>query len=373
MSIAASAVGDMTNKDPSETRLREAADWLARLSGSTPSEAEIKAWAEWCSSQDNSDVFEELERIWRAARAHPASTQAITVLLGSGERRRLPSASRRWRNAWFWIVSRLDIAEALPRRWVLALAGMVAAGVVGSLAWFIGARVPQSASLASARAQDRAFTLADGSEVDLGGLSAVKVDLTRGQRLLTLVEGEAFFQDKHRLAWPFVVSVANVRMVARGTAFDVERCPDHIAVSVVNGIVDVSFLQNKPVSSSTAQSPDVRRSSASGHEIVELTAGEQLVILSSGAVVRNEIDPESAVAWRQGRLEFPDSPLGGVVEDVNRYARRPIRIADPRIGSLTFTGTVFLHSIDQWAASLSMVFPIVVDTSDPKFITLRLR
>jgi transmembrane sensor len=369
----------MQQEDLQDRQLREAAEWLSRLSCTTPSEADVRDWLTWSAANPQSAAtFDELEKVWNAAKVHPPSAHAIRELLKPSERGRTSGLHNRWRRPWSGGSKLLQAIAVgtVRRRWSTVVAILAAASLAGS-AWFL-ARTPQSGSLASARAQDRAFMLADGSEVDIGGLTAVHVQLTRQQRLLTLLNGEAYFQDKHHVAWPFVVSAADALIVARGTAFDVERFPHRTVVSVVSGIVDVSFprresatLAEKATRTASA-SQDLARSTGS-RQTFELTAGEQMVMFGNGEVVRNEIDPDSAIAWRQGRLEFPDAPLGGVVEDVNRYARRPIRITDERIASLHFTGTVFLQSIDQWVGSLPLVFPVVVDTSSPKFIALRLR
>jgi transmembrane sensor len=49
-----------------------------------------------------------------------------------------------------------------------------------------------------------------------------------------------------------------------------------------------------------------------------------------------------------------------VVQDVNRYTNRKIEFADPSIGELLFTGTVFVDQLDGWLAALPGAFPLKV-------------
>ncbi len=58
----------------------------------------------------------------------------------------------------------------------------------------------------------------------------------------------------------------------------------------------------------------------------------------------------------------PRPHWSSVIENVNRYSARPIRLTDPALGKLTFTGTVEVDTIDSWVSALPRVFPVRVDT-----------
>ena len=356
----------MNSTRSNEERSREAAEWLIRLSCSTPSEEDVRAWGNWCESdQDNTEAFETLAALWRATKQYPPSAQALTALLApDGEPARGGESwaqQRPWKIRWHVSPFRLKVAFALLAFGVLAGAALLfRAGLLG---W----HAPESESVSSGRAQQSAVVLEDGSRVDLGGNSAVEVSYTRQQRLLTLLSGEAYFEDKQRTSWPFVVNAANVEVVATGTAFDVEKNKDQVSVSVVDGTVDVSIRGRRPVVSSEIEKLSAPKEGA----VFQLKAGENLTVSAAGSVHFYLIAKESAIAWREGRLEFFDASLGNVVEAVNRYADRPLVIADPAIASERFTGTVFLSSIDGWLDSLPTVFRLTVDRSQPDAIILR--
>lgn len=346
----------MTSSKSDQERSRAAAEWLIRLSCSTPSEEDVRAWSQWCESDpDNTEAFEALATLWRASKQYPPSAQTVTALLapdGQPQRRR-----RIW---WKSFPFRMQAAYAL------VAFGVLVATVLIFRVRLLGWHATQSESITSERAQQSAVVLEDGSRVDLGGRSAVEVDYSQKQRLLTLLSGEAYFQDKQITSWPFVVTVANVQVVAIGTAFDVQKNNDQVAVSVVDGTVDVSVHGGAPIAAREARRPSTSNEAA----VFRLKAGERLAVSATGLVHFYVIAKESAIAWREGRLEFFDASLSDVVEAINRYAYRPLVITDRVIASRRFTGTVFLSSIDEWIDSLPTVFRITVDRSQPNVIAL---
>ncbi len=325
----------------------------------------MRAWSHWCESDPgNTQAFEAFAALWRASRQYPPSAQAITALLAPDSP---PSgivgfwAKQRQRRIW---------RNGFPLRMraaytMFAFAVLVAAVLIFKVR-LPGWHAPRSQTLTSDRAQQRAVVLEDGSRVDLGGRSAVEVDYSRRQRLLTLLSGEAYFQDKQITSWPFVVAVANVQVVAIVTAFDVQKNNDQVAVSVVDGTVDVSVHGGAPIAAREAPRPSTSNQAA----VFRLKAGERLAVSATGLVHFYLIAKESAIAWRDGRLEFFDASLSDVVEAINRYAYRPLVISDRAIAARRFTGTVFLSSIDEWIDSLPTVFRVTVDRSRPDIITL---
>ena len=70
--------------------------------------------------------------------------------------------------------------------------------------------------------------------------------------------------------------------------------------------------------------------------------------------------PESVGGWRQGRLQYAGEPLTFVIEDVNRYTRRPIVIVDPSIATLRVTGIVSEENVESWLTRLQQALPVTV-------------
>ena len=90
--------------------------------------------------------------------------------------------------------------------------------------------------------------------------------------------------------------------------------------------------------------------------------------LGAGDVGRLGIDGTSSVthgvavdallAWLDGRLVFHDAPLATVIAELRRWHDADVRLADPKLGTLPFTGVLtdvsFRSSIDLVAATLGL-------------------
>lgn len=355
----------MTTDMAPHRRLREAAEWLVRLSLGRASESELRAWIEWSAADEaNLCALEDLERLWRELGNSPPSADLLSALLareasqpesvGPLSHHTGPEPYRR--HSWTWRA--LSLWTLVGASIAVVIVALLFHGVSGNGA-------SRSVSLASGLGQRRVFLLGDGSKVELGGSSLVNVRFTRRQRLLTLLSGEAYFQETHSAHRPFIVAAGQLRVTAKGTAFDVALAGDAVSVGVVEGVVDVS------IGAGASSAPPSSRGSAG---VIEIEAGRELRVSGDGAAQQRVIDPQTTIAWRRGELESPDAPLREFIQTINRYAREPIVIADPSVGALRYSGAAFTDSIDAWVDSLPKVFPIVVDrSSQPGIIILRPR
>jgi transmembrane sensor len=335
--------GKVADRDDAR-RARAASDWLMTLGESDVSETKVLEWIEWCESDPrNLRAFERMQSLWRATLEHPPDARQL-----AGLRRPELSGGRR--------------RPRMPGRFArLALAASIAALVVwvageSSGIRLIGNRAERIARLGSVQtpvAANQQAVLPDGSHVDMGARSILDVDFTGMQRRLKLRHGQAFFRVRHDATHPFVVDAGDIHIIAVGTAFDVRRSGAEVSVTVQEGTVEV-------------------RKDGSAMAPVRATAGYQLVFDTvTGKMRRSIVDPEMALAWRDGRLEFAGDTLEAVIESVNRYAPRPIVIADPALGKLTFTGTVFVDSIDASLDAMQQVFPLQVRRSGNEIILVK--
>jgi transmembrane sensor len=304
-----------------------AADWWARLRDPAVPEQAILQWSDWLEADErHAQAFEKASALAEAAARMDADTRADLVARFAPNAR---APSRRPR---------------LP----LALAAGVAIVVLGA-GLFVALRPAAESTreqYASERAGHRDIALPDGSSIELGGATSVTARYGRDERAVDLESGEAFFRVAHAER-PFVVNAGPLRIRDLGTAFNVRRTGDRVTVAVTEGRVQVSPL-------ATTQGDA---------GMVELGAGREVSFDPETQAMRIlDIDPATATAWRGHRLEFVNEPLSSVVENVNRYSARPIRLADPSLGKLTFTGTVQVDTIDSWVAALPRVFPVRVDT-----------
>jgi transmembrane sensor len=303
---------------------RAAADWWARLRDSEPADETILQWLAWMEADArHAEAYEEVCRLGERLQSVDAVTRARLLR---------------------------EVAVPAPRhRWAAAGLAIAASLVLAVLGWRLAMQPRAGAPehYASAIGQDRDIRLADGSTVALGGASNLTVRYAGARRDIALDAGEAFFTVTHDQRRPFVVAAGPVEIEDLGTAFNVRRTGDRVVVAVTEGRVRV-------------QSPgDKRAGKEAGGK--ELRAGQQAVYEPrSGVFSISPVTAAQALAWRDNRLEFVDEPLSVVIANVNRYSRRPIQIADPRLGQLSFTGTVKINTIDSWIGALPRVFPVQV-------------
>ena len=82
------------------------------------------------------------------------------------------------------------------------------------------------------------------------------------------------------------------------------------------------------------------------------------------------VNANNAFAWETHQLAYDKAPLGEVIADLNRYVARPIRLADPSLAALPFSGMLTLEGEDAMLRKLEMVLP-VQDQPLPAEILLR--
>jgi len=193
--------------------------------------------------------------------------------------------------------------------------------------------------------------LPDGSTMTLGGDTSVSVQFTATARYIYLHRGEALFSVHPEPGRPFLVCAADGCTRALGTVFDVRRYSNHVRVWVQSGVVEVTsrepFAPGKDaVLPRTDWAP------------MRLSHDQEINYDSKGAVAPpTQVDAHSSAAWTEGSLIYHGRPLAEVIEDVQRYARRPI-LLDPAVGDLLYSGSVLQLRVDEWLAGLAAIFPI---------------
>lgn len=187
--------------------------------------------------------------------------------------------------------------------------------------------------------EKRIVHLADGSVVRLNTGSSIEVALSKGQRSIRLLRGEASFDVAHDAARPFIVDADGAKVRAVGTAFTVRLRPDLTEVTVTQGVVLVRDAQ------------------ATGRRV---SAGNAAAV-RPGAIAVTPLagrDIARRLAWQQGRLSFDGDTLAQAVEEFNRYRTSPIVIGDPALSGLRIGGTFRSDRSDDFARALEQSFGI---------------
>lgn len=232
-----------------------------------------------------------------------------------------------------WPAVPLVRTPPIRRRRGFLRAGIASAAIAASVMAFVA--VPSllvwwQADHRTGTGESRIVTLEDGTVVQLGGGSAIKTDVSKAARQVTLLAGEAFFDVVHDPARPFLVDAGGVKVVVLGTAFDVQLAGGETTVELARGRVAVSYEDG------------ARKGN------FELSSGEMAMVdHASGAVARDTIAPEDIAAWRHGRMFVNDVTVADVVERLQRYHKAWISVPDPRLAERRVTGLYDLTNPDR--------------------------
>ncbi|WP_319797328.1 FecR family protein [Nitrobacter sp.] len=288
----------------------EALEWLIRRQNAPLEQAEQQQFQEWLlRSPRHSEEFRYLEAMWgspelrKAAKGLPAATRGLM-----DRRRLLPSAHH-------------------PR--ARSLRGVAAAAIlmIAIGAWQYPALMLRwRADYITATGGREQVSLPDGSMMLLNTASAVSIDFTNGQRRVTILEGEAFFDVRPDPAHPFRVAGHFGETEVKGTAFAVRTESDQDTVVLERGRVEVSRLSD------------------SGDH-VELDPGEMVTATANALSAVARRDPLEILAWRDGRIIFENQRLSRVLDELRRYYDGTVIVADRRVGDFVVTGNYRLDDV----------------------------
>ena len=236
---------------------------------------------------------------------------------------------------------------ALARRTVLKRALGVAALV--PTAWLLGRELPLDvwrADLHTATGEQRRWTLADGSSLQLNTDSAVDLDLKA--RRLVLVRGEISLRVSGTtpLAVQGPYGVITIDRSEACIRLDERSCH----ASVLSGSVLLQPLRGPAVT---------------------LEAGQQIDLQASGAGPVDRFDV-AQLGWREGLLVAQDQPLGDFLRELDRYRPGVLRW-DETLESLRVTGSFRLDNTDRILALLSASLPLEVQMRTRYWVTLTRR
>lgn len=236
-------------------------------------------------------------------------------------------------------------AASRRRRALRKAGGVLAIVLLAAGTWWLDPvyRSEQFATLVGQRAE---IGLADGSQLTLDTNTRLTVKWRLRSRQVLLEEGRARF-DVSPSAWrPFTVAADAVRVRVVGTRFDVWQRPMSTEVTVYQGRVAVWH--------DGQEAPQVL-----------LQPGQQVSVptgmMDSSATLHvQSFDESRQAAWRQGRLVFQETPLGQVLEEIQRYTALSIRVEDAETAGLVLSGVFDSGNIEQLLGLLPSILPVRV-------------
>lgn len=306
----------------SDDLYEEAAAWVLRapeLRDDRQLRAAFDAWQ--AQSPAHRQAYADAAGVWDFV-----ADQAATPELLQRRRDALGRAHAAGRRRW---------ASPRPDRRLIA-AGLVAALAtpVAILGWQTFS-APEAQAYATAHGEQRNLVLADGSRLSLDALTEVQVTMARAERRIELVSGRMNIEVAKDPERPLRVRAAGSTVTALGTVFTVERGPQ-VVVTLVEGRVAVRRAAGRPL---------------------EMKPGQQLIVDQGGrASLRDKVDTEQALAWREGKLIFDDEPLSAAATRMNNYGSRRIVVEgaaqDLRISGVFRAGDVeaFVGAVESYFA-----------------------
>jgi transmembrane sensor len=326
-----SAIRDSEGGLPDSVRV-EAAVWLARLHSDERSEQTEAAFRRWlAASPAHRTAFERMTGVWestsnlRRDRAQPRASEFGRAL------------------------RRVIVASAAT----LAVCALITVGVLSLVRLDESTKVQE---FTTAHGERRILMLSDGSRLMLNTNSRVKVAFSSRTRRINLETGQARFDVAHNPARPFVVRAGERQIVATGTTFDVRWTGDCLSVVLVEGRVAVLPASASPIA-------------AIGPSALTLDAGDRLEFQGPALAVKSVARLDREEAWVTGHVIFDSTRLGAAVEEINRYAPRRIRLANPSLAELLVSGNFSVDDAGRFARAVAQVFSLRV-TEDTDAIVL---
>ncbi|MBK9519621.1 MAG: FecR domain-containing protein [Anaeromyxobacter sp.] len=251
--------------------------------------------------------------------------------------------------------ARREVAEVRLRRRRLAGGGLLAGAVAALLAvgWFLDPLATlDDRTYRTARGQRLVVALADGSRLELDTDTAVRVHASRRLREATLLRGQALFTVAHGDPRPFDVLAGDGRIRDVGTQFNVRLQGDRVAVTVLEGAVDV-------------------RAGPGDDQATRLVEGSRLSYGPSGpAGPAERVEAASTAAWRQGRLDFTGRSLGEVLAELGRYHDAALTVSSAGILELRVSGAFPTDDLPLTLRTIAATLPVQVRQTGPQAFRL---
>lgn len=314
----------MKTKKPEDDALyEEAMRWVFEADDrSAEDEAKFQQWL--AESETHRRAYEYVEQRWREFDGLKELTE------GKPD----PDVIDRW------------IAQHRRRSvWRFAPAAAAAVVAASAILWWSG--LPTTPNRYETMIGERATVeLADGSTMSLNTNSVAEIGFSDEQRRIALHRGEAHFLVAHDPERAFIVTAGPSLVRAVGTAFAVRlREEGRAEVTVTEGVVEV--MAAPPVE--TDDRPERSRERA---EPLTVAEGQRAQIAERVESVTTVVPEtlERELAWRDGMLVFDGEPLRTVVEEISRYTRRQIVIADPSLEEISVVARLSTDDPDRLLA-----------------------
>jgi len=294
--------------------IKEAAQWLVRLSADRVTDAERRAWERWHSQGP------QQQQAWALARSVSGKFESIPDNLDTSAVVGEVRPTRRQ------VVKALSVlAVASPTAWLLS-----------QVSWHSWAAEYQTAT-----GERRSIALDDGTRVVMNTASALDVDFDPIRRMIKLWTGEV-------IVTPSSSRSSADRPIIVRTAQGEIRAAARFGVRVARASITRALALDGPLEISPA--------GMRGH--VSLRVGQQAAFTQAEVTERADIGP-NADLWTDGLLYAAQMPLASLIAELARY-RPGILQCDPSVADIQVSGMFQLSDTDQVLTLLEQSYPISV-------------
>jgi transmembrane sensor len=183
----------------------------------------------------------------------------------------------------------------------------------------------RSADYSTGTAEQKSYTLDDGSIVHLNAQSAINVDIDQYTRTIELLYGEAFFEVAPDAERPFKVSAGNILAQAIGTAFNIRLLNGQSQTTLTEGKLKLDLGAKTTLMISAGQR-------------VEWDGADQPQVYSS--------DYSYLPNWKKGMLRLDSMPLRNVIALLNRHYPSVVTLLDLELADKIVRGTLPLNNLN---------------------------
>ena len=197
------------------------------------------------------------------------------------------------------------------------------------------------------------LALADGTKVWLNSGSELKFPVRfDGDKREVHLKGEAFFEVTKNENQPFRINANEFKVEVLGTSFNVINFDEENQSEVVLVTGKVKL---------TSENKDGNK------DFGFLNPGQRAVyVKGEQKVVKNEVEVDKYISWRDGTLIFRDDSMEEVAKRLSRWFNVEIVIVDPEIQSYIYKATFRDESLLQVLNLLKMSGPINYKISQRK-------
>lgn len=333
----------MSEPESEEELIYEAAArWWQAVRDDAPYDAD--AFEAWLEDPRHASAFDYVKAAWDSFDDH--GTEPELLALRSEVLNRVYRVGRR---RWGGL--------SLDRRTLMAGTGIAAAAAIAipvTTTWLM----QRPRQITTGVGEQRVLTLPDGSRVTVDANSLLKIAFNHDARLIDLVSGRAHFEVAKDPSRPFKVRAGDRTVTAIGTAFTVELRETKVSVTLFEGRIAVSD-----------DAPDAVKKPP-----MEAIKPLERVVMKNGDAALPapaSVNPDRALAWRDGKLFFDDEPLSEAAARMNDYSRVKITVAGPA-ANLRINGMFLAGQTGAFVEALESYYPVTAEyTADSVTIKSR--